>query len=122
MRHILYALFLAAFVSGDAADPPPKGSIAGTVENAVSGQPMDGFNVRLTPGGKSVTTDVKGAFQFKDLEPGSYRLVAMAPFLQSRDKIVAVSAGREVSGVRLKFDPLGYVTGKVKDENGDRAA
>src|SRR4051812_12459301 len=59
--------------------PPERGTIAGTVVNFVTGEPLDKVEVRTAPGTArgtvaSATTDANGHFVLANLEPGQYRL------------------------------------------------
>jgi hypothetical protein len=100
-------------------NPPPKCSISGSVEDSVSHQPLEAYTVRLSPGNHSAETDSKGNFRFKDLDPASYRLSARLQFAASPEKIVSVTSGQDLSGIRLKVEPMGTVLGTVTDENGE---
>ncbi len=50
------------------------GSIAGSVSDATTGEPVSTVNVKLTPGGNSTVTGSDGSFSFKNLEPADYVL------------------------------------------------
>ena len=71
------------------------------------------------PGGKSATTDAKGKFQFKEIEPGTYRLYAFAETQSSNRKTVSLTCNQDFTGVRLKMDPMSTMVGRVLDENGE---
>src|ERR1035438_9598429 len=96
----------------------PKCSLSGSVEDSLSHQPMEAFNVTMNPSQKSVVSDAKGNFQFKDIDPGTYHLVARLQFLASSEKIVSLTCSQDLSGIRLKVDPMGIIVGTVMDENG----
>lgn len=120
MKLRLVALALVCCAALEAQDnPPPKCSISGSVEDSVSHQPLEAYTVRLGPGNHSVETDSKGNFQFKDLDPATYRLSARLQFAASPEKIVSVTSGQDLSGIRLKVEPMGTVVGTVTDENGE---
>ena len=99
-------------------NPPPKCSISGTVEDSATHQPLEGFTVRLRSGQQSVVSDPKGNFQFKDLDPGTYRVWAMHEYVLTPEKVVSVTSGQDLSGIRLKAEAMGTVVGTVTDENG----
>jgi hypothetical protein len=120
MNRRFFALALVCLAALQAQDnPPPKCSISGTVEDSVSHQPLEGFRVSLGPGHHSAVTDPKGNFEFKDLDPGTYRFSARLQFAASPEKVVSVTSGQDLSGIRLKVEPLGTIVGTVTDENGE---
>jgi hypothetical protein len=80
---------------------------------------MEAFNVTLNPGQKSVVSDAKGNFQFKDIDPGTYHVVARLQFLASSEKVVSLTCSQDLTGIRLKVDPMGIIVGTVMDENGE---
>lgn len=58
--------------SSDLDETGMTGSIAGSVFDMTTGEPVPTVNVKLSPGGKSTVTGSDGAFEFYDLEPGDY--------------------------------------------------
>lgn len=48
------------------------GSIAGSVSDRTTGEPVATVNVTLTPGGRSTVTGSDGSFSFTELEPQEY--------------------------------------------------
>jgi hypothetical protein len=115
---ILAAVSIAS-ASAQENQTPPKCSISGSVEDSVSHQPMDGFDVMLNPGQKSVVSDAKGNFEFKDIDPGTYRVVARLQFQVSSQKSVSLTCGQDLTGTRLQVDPMSTIVGTVLDENGE---
>jgi hypothetical protein len=114
------ALLCGATARAQENQTPPKCSLSGSVEDSVSQQPLDAFTVILSPGQKSATTDAKGNFQFKDVDPGTYHLDAFAAEMgASNRKVVSLTCGQDLSGVRLKADLMGSIVGRVLDENGE---
>lgn len=66
-------LVLILFLSGCSSDideSETTGSIAGSVSDATTGEPVATVNVILTPGGNSTVTGSDGSFSFRNLEPG----------------------------------------------------
>jgi hypothetical protein len=121
-RFSLLAFVCAIAPHAQENPPPPKASISGTVEDSVSHQCLDGYQVILRPGRHSAIADAKGGFEFKDLDPGTYRLRAWKQRNGSPEKLVSVNNGQKVSGVTLKVDPFGIISGTVADENGEPVA
>jgi hypothetical protein len=115
----LLTLFCAAAVRAQENQTPPKCSLSGNVEDSVSQQPLEGITVAVGPGGKSATTDAKGKFQFKEMNPGTYRLYAFAETKNSNRKTVSLTCNQDFTGVRLKMDPMSTIAGRVLDENGE---
>jgi hypothetical protein len=98
---------------------PPKCAVSGSVEDSVSHQLLDGFDVTLNPGQKSVVSDAKGMFEFKDIDPGTYRVVARLEFQASSQKVVSLTCNQDLTGIRLQVDPVSTIVGTVMDENGE---
>jgi hypothetical protein len=115
----IFAAVCIASASAQENQAPPKCSISGSVEDSVSHQPIEAFDVTLNPGQKSVVSDAKGNFEFKDIDPGTYRVVARLQFQASSQKIVSLTCNQDLSGIRLKVDPMSTIVGTVLDENGE---
>ena len=75
IRIFAFATVLAAALNGQQAAPPPaKGTVAGTIFDASNGQPIRGATVTVT-GASSVTQPVNGDGTFSiSLSPGTYVL------------------------------------------------
>ena len=56
--------------------PPEKCAISGTVVDAVTGHPLNKVDLTLEPSAIGATTDAKGVFIIKNLDPGQYFLAA----------------------------------------------
>ncbi|MGD0498019.1 MAG: carboxypeptidase-like regulatory domain-containing protein [Bryobacteraceae bacterium] len=125
---------IPASESGAMMPPPPppgaKGSLAGTVVNAVSGAPIAGvavslggqFNFTNQPQamrGTVVAADDQGRFSFPDLTPGSYTLAPARPGESLFHGQVIVGEGQQISVYVLKLIPGGVIAGAVKDESGE---
>ena len=115
---ILAAVWIAS-ASAQENQAPPKCSLSGSVEDSVSHQPLDGFNVTLNPGQKAVVSDAKGNFEFKDIDPGTYRVAAWLQLQASSQKFVSLTCSQDLSGIRLQVDPVSTIVGTVMDENGE---
>lgn len=122
----------------------PQFSVAGTVVNSETGEPLKYALVQLThfpspgkaaddskpfkPITKSAITDIAGAFRFDGLEPGAYNLNAQKPefTLPPRDNNGASPLSFQLTASRedlsIPLSPLGVITGKVVDQDGQPIA
>jgi len=130
-------------------DTKDKCRLEGHVVNSVTGLPVRKAAVTLRdvsgieaatpskhpPQGKSeredpaVTTDAEGHFVFEGLAPGSYGLETEhagfrsqnsgIPWLSGSGEPVKLVAGDSRTGIVIKLLPLGVITGRVVDEDGD---
>lgn len=109
---------LVDFLLSPAIDEPTGevGGIEGMVEDAVSGAPIDGATVSLTPPGTTALSGPGGVFGFTDLEPGTYTLTATkAGFEAGPAQTVVVSpAGTAKATLSLTEVPgAGGLKGRV---------
>ena len=72
------------------------GSIRGTVTLATNGDPLHHARVLLLPLGKSVDTDELGKYEFTNVPPGKYEIVAHMMALSDTRQKVEVTAGSTV--------------------------
>lgn len=73
---------------------PDRGHLSGCVRHLLTGQPVDGANVRLSgPLNRLLTSDAHGCFGIPDLPPGEYRLSASLGELNSPGRTFIVTAG-----------------------------
>src|ERR1017187_8344568 len=119
-------------------DKPEKGVLAGKVLNSVTGEPVRKAQVALmnmsaapkgkqeSPGGGSALTDAAGGFEFTALASGNYALVASREGFDSSNvhgepKLlrVTLAAGEEKRDLVIRLMPLGVITGRILDEDGD---
>lgn len=71
-----------------------KGSIAGSVSDRTTGEPVATVNVTLSPGGRSTVTGSDGSFSFDELDPSDYTiLISKEGYTPTTDKIT-VRAGQ----------------------------
>lgn len=130
MKTAPLGLFLVASVMAQ----NPTGRIEGVVVDAASHQPVKKATVSIdfldTPGTgqnqapKLLSTDVSGAFEFKNLSAGRYRLnVVHQNYPQARmggtHKTVQVSPGDTTQFVTIELTPGAAVSEHVVDEDGD---
>lgn len=125
------ALFLLLAAIGLAQETTP-GSVEGRVTNSVTGDPISGATVHfyaqsVNPNASSsptAATQADGSFRIDSLPPGSYFAVAeQSSFTNTASGVVVrVGSGQQVSNVALQLKPLGSISGKVVDENGNPVA
>jgi hypothetical protein len=121
----LFAFFLTAAPLLSQA-PQQPGSVSGKVVNSVTGQAVKKAVVTLRGGTGQNTyvtgSDQSGKFQFDNVQPDKYLATAEAAgysgTLRSGLKLIPVAAQQEVSDVEVRMAPLGLISGKVLDENG----
>lgn len=110
------------------------GALTGRVVAADTGEPLRAAAISAVPvdsPGTAVasTSDAEGRFELKNMEPGSYRLMAYKPGFArtaygSRStaedgRLLQVTAGRVVNVSDFKIARGGIITGRVLDEFGD---
>jgi len=122
IRSFTVLALVSAAVALAQENQPPKCSVSGSVEDSVSHKPLEAFKVLLSPGNKLVVNDARGNFEFKDVSPGTYQLSAWSQQVMSQKKVLSVTCGQDLSGIRLSVDPVGTIVGKVLDENGEPVA
>ncbi|MBL0161757.1 MAG: carboxypeptidase regulatory-like domain-containing protein [Bryobacterales bacterium] len=124
---IVLLLALAAAVAQDV----PKGVIAGTLLDEVTGEPVRRAGVVLSSQRATkpmqpivVLTEADGRFRFERLEPGGYFVRAeRAGYLDADSRNgeahLQLAPGGEKTGLTIKLTPQGVITGRVFDEEGD---
>jgi len=142
---LLFAALLPAFQTGNAGqekkDAAPKdqtqaqkGSLEGTVLDAVSGKPVKDVTLLLagtTGAGTPISgkSDEDGHFIFKTLDAGSYALIGDHPryarqIYGSRNgllgaALLTLSTGQEMKDVNFRLQPNAVVSGRILDEDGE---
>jgi len=112
---LIHKIFLLVLL---AQTPAPKGSISGTVVDAVSGTALGGADIYMNPGGKSAKTDDKGNYEFKDLDSGTYKLTAYQGQGAHGSQVAHVASGQNVT-LDFRLTTAAEISGKVTDENGE---
>lgn len=88
---LIAALFCAC--SKDIAEEITVGSIAGSVSDKTTGEPVPTVNVALAPGGKSTVTGSDGTFSFLNLDEQEYTLSINKEGYKPNNTKVTVHAG-----------------------------
>jgi hypothetical protein len=141
---IVLSLFVAPPAGAqDAGSPQDKGTIAGTVIDAVSEQVLKGAEVRLraipsaaTPGSQpaaqsipqatSTSTDASGRFVFENLSASRYFMLAShdgyvnnnRAYAELRGKMLVLAPGQHINDIVIRLLPNGTIAGRVTDEMG----
>lgn len=91
---LLSGLWLAVACSSDLNEESDSiGSIAGSVSDTTTGEPVSTVNVILKPGGKSTVTGSDGSFYFVNLEPGQYTIEINKEGYSQNTKDIYVKVG-----------------------------
>lgn len=100
---ILTLLLICSFSAPSFAQA--NGTLGGTVTLETSGQPLHNVSVTILQLKRSVETDDNGAYQFKDVPPGSYDIVAhldRVPDVVQKIQITSGSAAVADFQIRLR--------------------
>ena len=143
---LFIALSFASLLSAQNPDSTsaPACTIMGHVVNSITGAPLRKAQVRLLrenpapapPGGAAKPEEppetisaADGAFSFTGLTPGAYRVHANrngflpcywgAKGRSSPGQVLRLGPGEERDDIAVGLIPLGVITGKVVDEDGD---
>ncbi|MCC6586623.1 MAG: carboxypeptidase regulatory-like domain-containing protein [Bryobacterales bacterium] len=114
MTRFIAPLWLAAALCGQNSKLEDLATLSGKVLGQASGQPLKDVAIYSRAG--STKTDDSGAFELKNVTPGTYRITA---FLRpnSAHKNVTLSPGETLSGIELRLPENTEITGRVLDEN-----
>ena len=119
----------AAADSSSSVTPKHKCSIEGTVVNSVTGEPVKKARVHLGSLGAprsipyAATTDASGHFLLIELDAGRYHLEAFREGYSNPSftsvRTYTLEPGQELKDIVLKLSPVGVVSGRILDEDGD---
>ena len=93
----LFAIVILYACSGDIAETLSLGSIAGSVSDRTTGEPVATVSVSISPGGSSTVTGSDGTFWFRNLEEGSYTLSIHKEGYKQNNSTVSVHMGDPTS-------------------------
>jgi iron complex outermembrane recepter protein len=88
-----FLIILAASVSAFAQ----TGTIRGTITSEVGGAPIPNVSVQITQLRRSVVTDASGVYEFTNLPPGRYTVVAHIEGFSDRTRTVQLTTGATAS-------------------------
>ncbi len=124
---------LGLFAQQPQAPVPSTPKVDGRVINIVNGEPVRKASVSLQPreAGRgteySSYTDSNGHFVIEDVEPGVYTPIVERTSFKTqvqgapgaRPEPITVATGQDLTGVTIRLIPLGVITGRLLDEDGD---
>jgi hypothetical protein len=134
-RATLWLLVLTAPLL--AQEAAPTAAFAGSVRDALTGQPLAHAAVRLLPSGNGsgyqATTDASGHFRFNVLPLLQFRFettrsgyedshLAVLKESAPAASIVQLTRGDSVADVRIALQPEGAITGRITDTDGSPLA
>ena len=100
-RFYLFSVLIAVTIFGscskDITEESKVGSIAGSVSDRTTGEPVATVNVSIAPGGSSTVTGSDGTFTFRNLEEGSYTLTITKEGYKQNHQTVSVRPGDPTS-------------------------
>jgi 5-hydroxyisourate hydrolase-like protein (transthyretin family)/uncharacterized protein (DUF2141 family) len=123
---MLGAFIALALFAFQGLQPQESGSIEGSVVRFGTSAPIAG--ARVSVGGVGVVTDDAGRFEFRNLQPGRYRIVALhpdytPPLVKDRGtgqlSDITVVPGQSVRNVVVALVPMSAISGRVHNGNGD---
>jgi hypothetical protein len=130
MIRIALAVIVAGILTAQ-EPPPPSLSVAGIVIST-SGDPIRRATILLRAQDEAgisytVDSDANGRFIIQDVQPGSYAVSAdRQGFMLETDgapgapqRALKVEAGQSKNDLKIKLVPLGVITGRVLDDDGD---
>jgi beta-lactamase regulating signal transducer with metallopeptidase domain len=111
--------------------PDNEGVVQGQVVDARSGRPVPGAAVEISRGDRSqraLTTD-EGRYEVRGVAPGEYNVRVQARgyiaaeygqrYATERASTVDVRGGRFTTGINVRLEAAGAVTGRVFDDRGE---
>ena len=123
---LLFCVVTFIFAQEDSAQAPKRAAIKGIVVESKSGEPV-GKTVVILLGSSErrvgAISDKDGKFEFRDLEPGAYRVeVERTGYVLSREserQTVTVEAGEKGTDLNVTLVRSGAVSGSIVDAEGD---
>lgn len=89
----IFLVVILTMISCVKTDPDIYGNIYGTISDADNNQPIQGAEVTLSPGGKTVITGSDGRYEFNTLEAGQYTLSVTKTKYQANTKYTTINPG-----------------------------
>ena len=95
VRKVSFAFlpFLLLGAHGPARADDAGGSLKGTVTLAANNLPVHKARILIPQLSRTAETNEDGVFEFKDIPPGSYEVIARAPALADERRTVEITAG-----------------------------
>lgn len=93
----------------DITNPTKYGRIQGIVTNYTTGEPLQGVNISLSPGGLSAVTGSDGRYEFNNIEVGQYTVQGMKTGFETNTKSIVVAEDAVASGdMQLRTATTGF--------------
>ena len=89
------------------------GSVAGTVLDQVSGEPLEGVSVWIDGGASAIVTDALGGFDFPSVPVGSVVMRVERPGYAAVVEAISITAG-EAALVQFELFPLSFLLGELR--------
>ena len=114
--------------------PDNEGIVQGQVVDARSGRPVSGATVEISGSDRSQSTSTTdaGRYEVRGLAPGDYNIRVQAKgyisaeygqrYATERASPVDVRGGRYTTGINVRLEAAGAVTGRVFDDRGEGLA
>lgn len=134
---IALVLLLPLLVAAE-GKTPEKCTLAGTVVNSLTGEPLNKAQILAEPLGKpgapayGTLSDANGNFKLVELDPGQYRVRGerngylptsySGRRADSTGAAVVVAPGQQLLDLKLKMPPFGVIAGTVRESDGEPVA
>ena len=136
MTRVVLAVIVIALARGDArgqstTNQPPQAAIAGSVVDALTGQPLSGAQVlvRALGGGRSgepssTRTNSDGQFAVEHLSPGRYLVSAThdgyvnQQGFGARRRMAMITGTERIDGFVVRLTPSASISGRILDNMG----
>jgi hypothetical protein len=100
--------------------PVANASLGGVVRVAGTGEPVqDAVVVLAGPTRMETRTEARGAYTFRDVPPGRYRIMAWIKRPAWATLVADLAPGQSLTSLDIFVPGLGEVSGRVLDENGE---
>lgn len=100
MRNSVIVFFLLVFFTlsscSKESESNSTGGINGIVTDKVSGNPISGANLTLSPGGLSKTSGYDGRYEFQNIDAQQYSVQASASGYTYNVRLITVTDGQSV--------------------------
>jgi hypothetical protein len=94
LRNLIFLLNFIVIISCSKEDKIMTGGLNGIVTNKVTGEPISGVNLTLSPGGLSKTNGNDGRYEFQQIEAQQYSVQASATGYTYNVRLISVTAGQ----------------------------
>lgn len=103
---VFFLLIIIGFTSCKQDDPiEVTGGITGIVTNMVTGEPVSGVNLTLSPGGLSKSSGSDGRYEFQEIDAQQYDVQAQKTGFKYNVKSAFVVAG-QTAKCDIQIEPV----------------